>query len=389
MNDCYPKSILNKITMDLNTDDMFEDVFGDPFKQPPPVKEEEKVEEQKEQNEPNEQNEQKEVPSSTEEKDEKQEEIEDEPIKENNQQNDSNDSDDQNQDSPRGNHAPIDFEGEDEIYDKEEEANIKPLEDSKEEIEENQEEKKESLPPVQKPELMNSSKFDLSNHTVEKSKNIIEYKVIIIGSSAVGKTSILSRYIDKQFSRDHKSTLGCISKVKTIDLNSQTAIKMNLWDTSGDERYKSVMKSFYQGADAVILVYDITNEASFDDLSFWMEDLENTCKKGYITHLVGNKTDLENIRVISTEKGKNFAKDKGFSFSEVSAKNGNNINFLFETLAESLSNKVEQEEKNEETKEKKEKKMKLINLNIDNKENTKDNNNGTSSQSKKKKGGCC
>lgn len=159
------------------------------------------------------------------------------------------------------------------------------------------------------------------------------FKVLAIGDSGVGKTSIIKRFIDDTFCTQHMSTIGIDFKIKTIqnqNINDKK-IKLQIWDTAGQERFRSITSAYYRGAMGIILVYDITSEKSFDNIKIWLKSIliENPDVKKII---VGNKCDLENKRIISYEKGKKEADDNGCLFCEISAKENLNINTAFEEL---------------------------------------------------------
>lgn len=159
------------------------------------------------------------------------------------------------------------------------------------------------------------------------------FKVLAIGDSGVGKTSIIKRFIDDTFCTQHMSTIGIDFKIKTIqnqNINDKK-IKLQIWDTAGQERFRSITSAYYRGAMGIFLVYDITSEKSFDNIKIWLKSIliENPDVKKII---VGNKCDLENKRIISYEKGKKEADDNGCLFCEISAKENLNINTAFEEL---------------------------------------------------------
>ena len=126
-------------------------------------------------------------------------------------------------------------------------------------------------------------------------------------------------------------------------------INLNIWDTCGGERHKSITRQYFRNADGIILVYDIGNRESFDNIKKWVKDIEDNCNKDYVFFLIGNKCDLnDNQRKISYEEGEKISKELNLFFMEVSAKNGQNINFLFENMSEDLCRNVENSQIEEE-----------------------------------------
>jgi len=153
------------------------------------------------------------------------------------------------------------------------------------------------------------------------------YKFVIVGENGVGKSSIAIKYTKNEFFIDNSSTIG-------VDLFSkiENNIKINIWDTAGACRFRSITSSFFRMSDAAIIVYDITNKYTFENISYWLEQANDKIKyKSYI-FLVGNKNDIEENREVSTLEGQNFANEQGLKFFEVSAKNGNKINEMFSEI---------------------------------------------------------
>ena len=165
-------------------------------------------------------------------------------------------------------------------------------------------------------------------------------KLCIIGDSGVGKTCISSRLVDGTFKPDEKSTIGA-SFVTTNIENS----KIVIWDTAGQEKYRSMVGMYYRGASGAIIVYDITSKATFSDLDAWHADLMKTATDDIVLCIVGNKCDLESSRQVSYEEGKEFAEKKRAMFFEVSAMSGKNVTELFTEMTRKI--KSSQPVKNE------------------------------------------
>ena len=160
------------------------------------------------------------------------------------------------------------------------------------------------------------------------------YRLLLIGDSGVGKSAILNRFSDNIFIKDCTTTIGVDFKIKTLKINNKI-IKLQIWDTNGQERFKAITNSYYRNSHGIIVVFDITDRKSFTGLRNWLNDAdrysENTCKI-----LVGNKSDLHDNREVTYEEAKEFADAKELIYIEVSAKKTINIDSIFETLTTDL-----------------------------------------------------
>jgi small GTP-binding protein len=158
-------------------------------------------------------------------------------------------------------------------------------------------------------------------------------KILLIGESSVGKTGIMLRFVNDRFSNSFITTIGIDFNCKTIVSNG-SKIKLQLWDTAGQERFRAITTSYYKGSNAVIIVYDVTNRDSFDRIKYWIESVYAKLSSDVIIILVGNKIDLESIREITFDEGYELAKKYDIHFFECSAKNGININKIFDDVAD-------------------------------------------------------
>ena len=163
----------------------------------------------------------------------------------------------------------------------------------------------------------------------------IEIKVCLLGDISVGKTSIASRYCKNTFSDLYINTIGGAYQQQSVTLNNGTKIRLHIWDTSGQDRFRSMTNLYYQDAQVAILTYDVTNEESLESLNYWLEQLNNKVEvDNMILCLAGNKIDVEaSKKVISTSKGKAFAEENNMIFFETSAKTGAGIKELFQAIA--------------------------------------------------------
>ena len=168
------------------------------------------------------------------------------------------------------------------------------------------------------------------------------YKILVLGDWAVGKSCFLKRYTDNIFTDIHLSTIGIEFQIKYLTLENGKKIKLQLWDTAGEERYHSITKSFLKGTKGIILIYDITSKKTFEGIQDWVKDIKNQISSRACVALVGNKSDLEDKRQVSKEQGENIASELGFPFYETSAKDGTNINECFFDLATQLDENYSQ-----------------------------------------------
>jgi len=165
------------------------------------------------------------------------------------------------------------------------------------------------------------------------------FKIVVVGSSGVGKSAIVQRLIEGTFREEGQSTVGVEFKSFVCPLDDQS-VKLQIWDTAGQERFKSVSKAYFRNAVGAILVYDITNEASFEDLSNWLGDLQALCNPNAYILLVGNKGDMDSQRQVGVQEAKDFAEQHRLEYLETSALSGSNIRESFTRLAYGIANRV-------------------------------------------------
>ena len=170
---------------------------------------------------------------------------------------------------------------------------------------------------------------------------ISECKVVIIGDSSVGKTSIAVRYLKNDFTEAHVVTIGVLFQQPSIKLQNGNILRLNLWDTAGEERFESMVQIYYRDAKAAVLVYDIGSRTSFNHIEKWLKALDkNVAKEDMVIYLVGNKKDLgDDEKKVETDTAQKFARQNGMLFSELSAKTGEGITDVFKNLAEELAKK--------------------------------------------------
>lgn len=164
------------------------------------------------------------------------------------------------------------------------------------------------------------------------------FKYILIGDTGVGKTCMLLQFTDKRFSHEHDMTIGVEFGTSSVTVNNES-IKLQIWDTAGQETFRSITRSYYTNTAGCILVYDITRRDSFKHVSSWLEDAKSLASSTLQVMLVGNKTDLETHRQVSTEEGQNYANQHGLLFCETSAKS-REVDHCFKSLAERIYQQV-------------------------------------------------
>ena len=158
------------------------------------------------------------------------------------------------------------------------------------------------------------------------------YKILLLGDSSVGKTCFLMRYSDNTFQEIHMSTIGLDYKLKNVQLDDGNIVKIQIWDTAGQDRFRSITKNYYKGAHGIILIYDITSRKTYENIKNWVTQIKEEVSDKVNIILVGNKIDDEKNRKVSTEEGEKLAKEIGFDFYETSAKTGINIDSTFNDL---------------------------------------------------------
>ena len=168
----------------------------------------------------------------------------------------------------------------------------------------------------------------------------IDYKIITLGDTNVGKTSLIMRYTINEFNTNSLNTIGMDSKIKDIEIDSKK-IKIKIWDSAGQERFRSMQKYYYNKVDGIIFVYDITKKNTLKIIDSWIDEVKENVKGDISFILVGNKTDLEEEREVSIIEGEKFAQKYNYHFLECSAANGIGVNEIFDYLVRDILKKKE------------------------------------------------
>ena len=172
------------------------------------------------------------------------------------------------------------------------------------------------------------------------------FKVLLIGNSSVGKSSLLLRFVDNQWNDLFVPTIGVDFKIRTMEIDNKN-VKFQIWDTAGQERFKNITASYYRGAHGIFVVYDISDTESFKNINNWLIEIEKNANKNVYKILVGNKCDLEDKRTVSYQQGKELAETYGMQFIETSAKSNTNVDEAFHLLGrEVMKMSLNDKEKN-------------------------------------------
>jgi len=164
---------------------------------------------------------------------------------------------------------------------------------------------------------------------------VFQYKVVLLGESGVGKSNLVLQFVRGQFIEGKESTIGAAFLSHNMELEDRL-VKFEIWDTAGQERYHSLAPMYYRGSQAAVVVYDITDENSYEKAENWIRELQRQAPPGILMALAGNKSDLEHRRTVQTKVAEAFARENQLIFFETSAKTAQNVTLLFKTLADKL-----------------------------------------------------
>ena len=166
-------------------------------------------------------------------------------------------------------------------------------------------------------------------------------KYVIVGDASVGKSNLLLRYTHGEFREEYQLTIGVEFGSNNLVINN-SIYRIQIWDTAGQENFRSITRSYYKNSACALIVYDITRRVSFESLSDWIEDCKNSSPKTVVMVLVGNKCDLAQNREVNEEEGREFAEKHGMLFFETSAKTGQNVEELFKQSATLIAKKIKE-----------------------------------------------
>ncbi|KAM0891083.1 hypothetical protein ACQ4PT_026631 [Festuca glaucescens] len=165
------------------------------------------------------------------------------------------------------------------------------------------------------------------------------FKLLLIGDSSVGKSCLLLRFADDAYVDTYISTIGVDFKIRTVELDGKS-VKLQIWDTAGQERFRTITSSYYRGAHGIIIVYDVTDRESFNNVKQWLSEIDRYASDSVCKLLVGNKCDLVDSKVVDTEEAKAFAESLGMTFLETSAKESINVETAFLTMSSEIKKRT-------------------------------------------------
>ncbi|KAM6933122.1 ras-related protein Rab-1B-like [Xenentodon cancila] len=168
------------------------------------------------------------------------------------------------------------------------------------------------------------------------------FKLLLIGDSGVGKSCLLLRFADDTYTESYISTIGVDFKIRTIDMDGKT-VKLQIWDTAGQERFRTITSSYYRGAHGIIIVYDVTEQESFNNVKQWLDEIDRYACENVSRLLVGNKSDLVGKKVLDTATAQDLASSLKIPFLETSAKNSDNVEKAFLTMASEIHTRLASE----------------------------------------------
>ena len=166
-------------------------------------------------------------------------------------------------------------------------------------------------------------------------KETYKFKVVVVGDSGVGKTNLIKRFVTNEFKSDSKATVGVEFLSKNFIINKEI-FKIEIWDTAGQERYKSITTAYYKGAKGAMIVYDVTNQSSFDNVDKWYNEIKDKASKNINLIMIGNKNDLVDKKIINSESSTEKAQSFGIAIMETSALNASNVKEAFHLLIKEI-----------------------------------------------------
>merc|ERR1712139_410170 len=183
------------------------------------------------------------------------------------------------------------------------------------------------------------TEVDMANNAGGKPAYDYLIKLLLIGDSGVGKSCLLLRFADDSFTTSFITTIGIDFKIRTLDLDGKR-IKLQIWDTAGQERFRTITTAYYRGAMGILLVYDVCDESSFNNIRIWVKNIEAHASDGVNRILIGNKCDMTDKKVVDTRRGQELAESYDIKFFETSAKNNINVEQAFYSIARDIKKRL-------------------------------------------------
>jgi len=175
------------------------------------------------------------------------------------------------------------------------------------------------------------------------------FKLLLIGNSGVGKSCMLMRYAENTFSTNFFNTIGVDFKIRSVNIEGKN-VKLQIWDTAGQDRFRTITCSYYRGAQGIIVVYDVTDRESFEAVKHWMQEIDKYAQENVLKMIVGNKCDMTDKRKVTLEEGQDLASQYGVVYFECSAKSCSNIDLVFQTMAKTVMDKFSNNRKDTQAK---------------------------------------
>ncbi|SPO28546.1 probable SEC4-like Rab/GTPase [Ustilago trichophora] len=189
------------------------------------------------------------------------------------------------------------------------------------------------------PLLTSGARFAFTSRRMPNPHYDFLIKLLLIGDSGVGKSCLLLRFCDDAWTPSFITTIGIDFKIRTIELDGKR-IKLQIWDTAGQERFRTITTAYYRGAMGILLVFDVTDQKSFENVRTWHANIEQHASEGVSKILIGNKSDWEEKRAVTTEQGEELAKELGIPYIETSAKSNSNVEEAFFNLAREVKTRL-------------------------------------------------
>ena len=181
------------------------------------------------------------------------------------------------------------------------------------------------------------------SHFDFKGMENFQFKIILLGEAGVGKSSIIRKFITNEFKTIYQATIGVEFKTKDIYIGNSYSVKLNIWDTCGQEKFRAITRQYYNNSNGVFLIYDLSDKSSFEKLDVWLNDIKDNMSNDIIIFIIGNKLDIKNRDISISEEGKIFANKNKLPYYEISAKNGTGVYNIFEKISRQIIEQIKEQ----------------------------------------------